>query len=101
MKRVLVQYKVKADKAAENQQFVEKVYEELKQNAPDGIRYATFKLEDGVSFVHIASIETSDGANPLGETAAFQQFQANIRDRCVEPPVAVDLDEVGSYRFFN
>ena len=101
MKRVLVRYKVKADKATENQQFVEKVYEELQQKSPEGIRYATFKLDDGVSFVHIASIETEDGTNPLGETAAFQQFQANIRDRCEEPPVAVDLDEVGSYRFFS
>ncbi|WP_420627312.1 hypothetical protein [Candidatus Leptofilum sp.] len=97
----MVRYKVKADKVAENTQFVEKVYEELQQNAPEGIRYATFKLEDGVSFIHFASIETADGSNPLGQTAAFQQFQENIRDRCEEPPHAVELDEVGSYQFFN
>ena len=101
MKRVMVRYKVKAEKVTENTRFVEKVYEELKQNSPEGIRYATFKLEDGVSFVHFASIETADGTNPLAQTAAFRQFQENIRDRCEEPPVAVDLDEVGSYQFFN
>lgn len=101
MKRVMVRYKVKADKAAENVQLVEKVYEELKQNSPAGFRYATFKLDDGVSFVHIASVETADGKNPLGETVAFKKFQKNIRDRCEEPPMAVDLDEVGSYQFFN
>jgi hypothetical protein len=101
MKRVMVQYKVKADRAAENEAYVRKVFEELKQTTPDGIRYATFKQADGVSFVHIASIETEDGFNPLAESQAFKAFQAEIKDRCEEPPVAVDLQEVGSYRFME
>lgn len=101
MKRVIVRYKVKADRAEENEAYVKKVFEELKQTGPPGLRYATFKQEDGVSFVHIASIETEDGSNPLSETAAFKAFQAEIRDRCEEPPMAVDLFEIGSYRFFG
>ena len=101
MKRVMVQYKVKADRAAENEAYISKVFEELKQTTPDGIRYATFKQADGVSFVHIASIETEDGNNPLGESQAFKAFQAEIKDRCEEPPVAVDLHEIGSYRFMG
>ena len=99
MKQVMVRYKVKADRAEENEQYVRKVFDELHQSTPDGIRYATFKLEDGVSFVHIASIET-DGPNPLTQTAAFKAFQEGIKDRCEEPPVAVELTEVGSYRVF-
>ena len=101
MKRVLVRYKVKADRAKENTEFIQNVFTELKQNSPEGLRYASFKLEDGVSFVHIASIETESGNNPLAETSAFKNFQANIKDRCEEPPVAVDLNEIGSYRFFE
>lgn len=101
MKRVLVRYKVKADRAKENTEFIQNVFTELKQNSPEGLRYASFKLEDGVSFVHIASIETESGKNPLAETEAFKNFQANIKDRCEEPPVAVDLNEIGSYRFFE
>ena len=101
MKHVMVQYKVKADRAAENQQYIEKVFAELKQNGPAGLHYASFKREDGVSFVHIAAIDTQDGTNPLAETAAFKAFQEGIRDRCEEPPVAVDLDAIGSYQFFN
>lgn len=100
MKRVMVRYKVKADRAEENEQYVRKVFDELHQATPDGIRYATFKLEDGVSFVHIASIET-EGPNPLTLTAAFKAFQEGIKDRCEEPPVAVELTEVGSYRVFG
>lgn len=100
MKRVLVRYKVKAGKAEENKEFVKAVFEELKAKQPAGIRYATFVLPDGVSFVHIASIETADGSNPLGMTDAFKAFQKDIKDRCEELPVAVDLNEVGSYRMF-
>lgn len=62
---------------------------------------ASFKLDDGVSFVHLASIETADGNNPLAESTAFQAFQAEIRDRFDELPAAVDLNEIGSYRFFG
>jgi hypothetical protein len=101
MKRVLVRYKVKPDRAEENAKYVEKVFAELKNTGPEGLRYATFKLDDGVSFVHIASIETDDGQNPLSESPAFKAFQAEIGERCEEPPVAVDLNEVGSYRFFG
>jgi len=64
---------------------------------PDGFHYATFKLEDGVSFVHVATQEGEH--NPLSDVAAFQRFQADIRARCDEPPVATPLAEVGSYRF--
>ena len=101
MKQVIVRYKVKGDRAEENQKLVEAVYEELKQSKPAGIRYATFKAEDGVTFYHLASIETADGTNPLGEIKAFGEFQKNIKDRCDEPPAPVDVSPVGSYNFFG
>jgi hypothetical protein len=99
MKRVMVRYKVNADRAAENEDYIRKVFEELKQTGTAGLRYASFKQDDGLSFVHIVSIEKEN--NPLAESSAFKAFQAGIKDRCQEPPVAVDLNEVGSYRFFG
>jgi hypothetical protein len=101
MKCVLVRYKVKADKAAENEKLINSVFEELYRTSPYGLRYASFKLEDGVSFVHIASIETESGDNPLSQSSAFKSFQENIKDRCEEPPVAIELQDIGSYRFFD
>ena|SRR5882672_2064722 len=101
MKRVLVRYKVKADRAAENENLIARVFEQLKRDRPSGLRYASFKLNDGVSFVHIASIDTADGSNPLGKLSEFKAFTAKIEDRCEEPPVAVDLKAIGSYRFFG
>ena len=101
MKRVMVRYKVKAGRSEENRALVRAVYEELRRTAPAGLRYATLEGPDGVSFVHLASIETTDGANPLTQLSAFQAFSADIKERCEEPPQVVDLTEVDSYRFFG
>jgi len=101
MKRVMVRYKLKADRVEENRQLVKDLFAELGAKKPEGLRYASFGFPDGVTFVHIASIETEDGMNPLNITEAFPQFTKDIKDRCEEPPVAVDLTEVGAYNFFN
>jgi hypothetical protein len=101
MRRGMVRYRVKADRAAENERYITGVFEQLARERPDGLRYASFKLDDGVSFVHIASLEAEDGGNPLGELSAFQAFTAEIGERCDEAPVVVDLREVGSYGFFG
>jgi hypothetical protein len=101
MKRVMVRYRVKADQAADNERYIGSVFAELEREKPAGLRYASFKLADGVSFIHIASIETTDGSNPLSALPSFKEFTARIKDRCEEPPVAVDLHEVGGYRLFT
>ena len=99
MRRVMVRYRVKRDRVEENEELVRAVYEELGSTRPEGLRYATFKLEDGVSFVHLA--ETEDGDNPLSQLTAFREFQNEIADRCDEPPVVTKLDRVGSYRLLE
>ena len=101
MRRVMVRYRVKPDRVAENEELVRAVYDELDRTRPAGLRYATFQLDDGVSFVHLASTETEDGHNPLSEMKAFQRFQENVRDRCDEAPVVAELREIGSFRFFG
>ncbi len=100
MNTTIVRYKVKADRVEENKEFIRAVFKELDASKPDGLRYVSFSLADGVSFVHIAVTETVDGSNPLPETAAFKKFVADIKDRCDEPPAASSADIVGSYRLF-
>ena len=99
MRRVLVRYKVKPDRAAENEELVRAVYDELHRTRPPGFRYATFQLEDGVTFVHLSSTESE--TNPLGGVDAFRAFQQGIADRCDEAPVVTELREIGSFRFFE
>ena len=97
LKWSMVRYKVKADRAAENESYITAVFEQLKREAPSGISYATFKLADSVSFVHVAAYEDELGSNPLMQLAAFKTFTADIQDRCDEPPVAVGMQEIGFY----
>ena len=97
----MVSYKLKPERVAENEGLVVAVFESLKQARPAGLRYATFRLGDGVSFVHIVSHEEADGVNALTALSAFKAFTAGIKDRCEIQPHRVDLTEVGSYGFFG
>jgi hypothetical protein len=98
MRQVMVRYTVKPERAAENEQLVRAVYEELARTEPDGLRYATYRLDDGVTFIHIASSDTADGRSPLADVEAFKRFQEHIADRVEEGPVVSELSQVGSYR---
>jgi hypothetical protein len=42
MKPVMVRYKVKADRAAENERYIAKVFEQLGREKPSGLHYAAF-----------------------------------------------------------
>ena len=99
MRRVMVRYQVKPEQADENVRRVQAVFAQLEREQPAGLRYMTFRLPDGVSFVHVASVEVAE--NPLTALEAFKQFAGTIKDRCVEPPVTTELEVVGSYRFLD
>lgn len=97
---IVVQYRPTADQADHNQQLVENVFAELNTTNPEGVRYATFRLEDG-SFLHIADVEADP--NPLGQIAAFATFQEGITERCEpgEGPSPQPAKLVGNYRLFS
>jgi len=98
MKR-MVRYKVKADRVEENERAIRQVYEDLQRLAPPGLRYATFRLDDGVSFMHIVSHQSDAARQALLELPAFKAFTGGVKERCTEPPVTVELTEIGSYGF--
>ena len=96
---VVVRYETRADAAMENQRLVEQVFLELNESAPGGLRYATFRLADGVTFIHVALVEGDD--NPLSGSAAFTEFQRGVGGRTAGPVTRADATVVGSYRFFT
>jgi hypothetical protein len=98
MKRTLVRYRTKPEKAQENQLLIEKVFEELRAKSPKGLRYLALRLGDG-TFVHFVSVE--DGAPSVTTLDAFQIFQSGIKDRCAEPPQAAEATVVGNYRMLD
>jgi hypothetical protein len=97
MSGVMVRYKVRPGEAERNEALVRAVYRELHERRPAGFRYATFRLDDGLTFVHLARMEAQGGRSPLPELAAFREFQAGIAERCDEQPVVTKLHEIGSF----
>ena len=99
MKATVVRYQTKPERADENQKLVEAVFADLDQRQPEGFTYKVFRLEDGVSFVHVV-IEHDDVEHPdsLQDVPAFQAFVEHIGDRCDVPPLAMGATVVGGYR---
>jgi len=98
MKTIVVRYQVKPNRADENQQLIEAVFAQLDEREPEGFTYKVFRLEDGVSFIHVVIEHDVDHADSLQAVPAFQAFVADIADRCDVPPVAMGATVVGGYR---
>jgi quinol monooxygenase YgiN len=94
--QVMIRCKVRPDEAEASLESFREVYEEMRSVQPKGLRYATFQLEDKVTFVSFAEME---GPEVLQQLEAFQRLRATPRERFDEPPVLTMLHEVGSYGF--
>src|SRR3954464_13082205 len=98
MPNTIVQYRVKPDRVEENQKLIEAVFAELEERQPEGFTYKAFRLEDGVSFVHVVIEHDVESPDSLQDVPAFQAFVADIADRCDVAPVAMAATVVGAYR---
>jgi hypothetical protein len=98
MKTIMVRYKTSETHAETNANLVRAVFDELRACAPGGLRYGSYRLADGATFVHIATLATPD-QNPLTALPSFQAFQKELKARCVELPVVTELFAVDSYGF--
>lgn len=98
----VIRYETKPDQAEENQRLVEDVFGQLAAERPEGVRYATFRLDDGVTFVHIVTYDDDAAdADLLSSLSAFQAFQKDAADRLAEPLHRGGATVVGSYGFFG
>ena len=99
MTTTMVRYQAKPDRADENQRLIEAVFADLDARQPNGFTYQSFRLEDGVSFVHVV-IEDDAVEHPDSrpDVPAFQAFVADIGDRCDVAPLALGANVVGAYR---
>jgi hypothetical protein len=95
-KSVVVRYRTRPDAAEENVRLIEQVFMALAAAAPVDFHYATYQLADGVSFVHVATLDAG-ADNPLATLAEFAEFQREIGQRVDEGPVPSDATMVGSY----
>lgn len=89
--------------AAEHSEAVEEsartMFAAIGRAAPEGIRYASTRLADGVTYV--AVLEVEDGVdNPLPSIPEFLVFQRGLRGWVAEPPQAGPATVIGNYRLF-
>jgi hypothetical protein len=100
MPTIVVQYRTKPERADENQRLVEKVFAELDELEATGFGYASFRLDDGVSFIHVVVEEDDAGSVSLADLPAFREFQSGISERCELQPVATSATVIGTHRAF-
>ena len=76
MSQSIIRYRTKPDQADANAELVRAVYAELHHTRPDGFRYATLRLDDQVTFLHI--VQSEHDPSPILAVKAFGEFQADI-----------------------
>jgi hypothetical protein len=99
MKVWIVRATVKAEQVAEIEAAGKRVYAALEREQPQGIRYTTCRLPDGVTYVNLLALD--DGVdNPLLTLPEARAFQEGLKTWLAEPPTSERLTVVGAYRFF-
>jgi len=95
--QVMIRYKLSPDDVKQDLELLRDVFDELDSVQPEGLRYATFQLDDEVTFVSF--VELAEGPQMMRHLQAFQRYRATLDARCAETPVTTVLREVGAYRF--
>jgi hypothetical protein len=91
----VIRYVTKPESADENARLIGAVFADLDALKPEGVQYKAFRLEDGLTFVHVVTM-TGEG-NPLLASEAFKAFSSTVADRCTEGPLALEATTVGHY----
>lgn len=93
----MLRTKVKPDSAVEAEAGVKALFAALEEEKPQGIRYSSYRMSDGVTYVVL--LEVQDGVdNPLPGIAAFRDFQSSLGGWLAEPPAPEQLTAIGDYQ---
>jgi hypothetical protein len=91
----VIRYVTKPECADDNASLIRAVFADLDASKPDGLHYQCFRLEDGLTFVHVATM--TGGGNPLLASQAFQAFSSTVADRCTQAPQVSEATTLGDY----
>lgn len=80
----VIRYRTTPECADENSRLIEEVFAEIAEAEVLGFRYAVLRLDDGVSFVHVATLDSEN--NPLQTSLAFGAFQSGLGARLEQGP---------------
>jgi hypothetical protein len=99
MNVMMVRARVKAESVADVEAAARTMFSAIEEAQPQGVRYASCRLPDGVTFVVLLALE--DGTNnPLSTVPEFREFQESLKGWLAEPPIPEQLTVIGSYKLF-
>lgn len=96
---MMLRAKIKPECIPDVEAAVTKTFTAIEHAQLQGVRYASCRLTDGVTYVILLQLDDATN-NPLPTVPAFQEFQANLPNWLAEPPSPEQLTVVGSYRLF-
>jgi len=103
MKAVRVQYTVKDGYVETNKQNIRQVMSDLRDLKHPNIKYNSFLLEDGKTFMHLAMYPDEETSQIVQNLPSFVKFQTELKASGLEvPPKAEKLELVASaYQIFD
>jgi hypothetical protein len=99
MSVMMIRAKVNADAVAEVEAAARAMFAAIDDAQPQGVRYASTKLPDGVTFVIFLGLDEGI-ENPLPAVPEFRDFQQSLPGWLAEPSAPEPLTVVGSYNLF-
>lgn len=103
MKIVRVQYTTSKEFAAINKENIRQIVEELKKINHPGIKYSTYLLEDGKTFMHFDQFENEEAHQFLQSLESFKKFAAELdaSDMEAEPKLELPSLVASTEKFFD
>jgi hypothetical protein len=90
-------YTVKGEDAAQNQERISRVVEDLRALRRTDIRYSVFVEEDGKTFLHLLFCANDEAEQAFFRLPSQQAFQAGLAASHLEmPPTMTTLHLVGA-----
>jgi hypothetical protein len=100
MSVMMVRQKVNDGNVEAAEAAVRGLFATLDRVRPDGLRYASTRVEDSSTFVIL--FELADGIeDPRPAIPEYQRFLEQLKGWVDGPPVVEQLDVVGSYNLFG
>ena len=96
MKITRVQYTVKPDFVEQNKKNIEAVMSELRALSNTDLKYASYVLDDGKTFMHLVHDKSNDGGHLPTSLESFKHFQSQLQGHFEVPPKAETLELVDS-----
>ena len=97
MKTIRVHYTVRSEYVEQNKRNIKAVMDTLRAVPIAGIRYITFQLPDGNTFMHLNLAQNEEALAAFRALASFKQFQKELKaSQPISPPKAEELLMVGA-----